>query len=88
MAVAGIGPLTNLAFALRRAPAWATAVRTVCLTAGNVAPHAGPEHNVASDVTAVRAVFGSGARVVDADVPAVAGEILRRIAAACAAGTA
>jgi purine nucleosidase len=57
--VMAIGPLTNVAAAIEREPAFASAVRHLWIMGGAFADRE-PEHNFASDATAARIVFGSG----------------------------
>lgn len=57
--VLAIGPLTNLATAIRRDPAFARNVRRIMVMGGEF--QAGwPEHNFASDAVATEVVLGSG----------------------------
>jgi inosine-uridine nucleoside N-ribohydrolase len=60
--VAAIGPLTNVAAALRRAPEIARRVRALVLMGGRLGPeaHRG-EHNFNSDAEATAVVLGCGA---------------------------
>lgn len=58
--VVAIGPLTNIAAAIERDPAWTGSLRQLIVMGGDfVGGHA--EHNVATDPDAARAVFESGA---------------------------
>jgi inosine-uridine nucleoside N-ribohydrolase len=63
--VAAIGPLTNLAAALRRAPEMARRARAVALMGGRLGAEAAlGEHNFNSDPEATRIVLESGARLL------------------------
>lgn len=60
--VLAIGPLTNIASAIRRDPAFARNVRRLVVMGGEF--QAGwPEHNFASDAVATNVVLGSGAPI-------------------------
>jgi purine nucleosidase len=60
--VLAIGPLTNIATAIRRDPAFARSVRRFWVMGGEF--QAGwPEHNFASDAVATEIVLGSGAPI-------------------------
>lgn len=62
-----IGPLTNIAAALRREPAFAGNVAHLTVMGGYIAPWAGgrepAEHNIRCDPEAARVVFASGAPI-------------------------
>lgn len=57
--VVAVGPLTNLALALRADPSFADNVRGLYVMGGDFSPGAGAEHNLASDATAAAEVFAS-----------------------------
>lgn len=60
--VLAIGPLTNIATAIRRDPAFARNVRRIMVMGGEL--QAGwPEHNFACDAVATEIVLGSGAAI-------------------------
>jgi purine nucleosidase len=59
VSVVAIGPLTNIALALRADPAFAQSVRRLYVMGGRF-DRPDPEHNVNSDVTAADEVFRSG----------------------------
>lgn len=59
--VVAIGPLTNIAAALRRDPDFATNLKRLVVMGGEFQV-GWPEHNFACDVDATREVLGSGAR--------------------------
>ncbi len=60
--VLAIGPLTNIATAIRRDPAFVRNVRRIVVMGGEL--EAGwPEHNFASDAVATEIVLGSGAPI-------------------------
>ncbi len=63
--VVAVGPLTNIATALRQEPKLAHKMKALVIMGGRlgVDDHLG-EHNVNSDVTASREVFASGANIV------------------------
>lgn len=58
--VVAIGPLTNIASAIRRDPAFAGNLRRLVVMGGEFR-NGWPEHNFASDTTATEIVLGSGA---------------------------
>ncbi|KUN17632.1 hypothetical protein AQJ11_37875 [Streptomyces corchorusii] len=58
--VIGIAPLANIAGAIAYDAGFPSAVRTLYLMGGYFAPEPKPEHNIVSDITAARIVFGSG----------------------------
>ncbi|WP_326693453.1 nucleoside hydrolase [Streptomyces sp. NBC_01766] len=62
--VIGIAPLANIARAIRLDDRFAAGVRGLYLMGGSFGPDARPEHNIVSDITAARVVFGSGIRTV------------------------
>lgn len=57
--VCAVGPLTNIAAALRADPGWARRVRHLYVMGGDFAGGRA-EHNVSSDTVAAREVFASG----------------------------
>ncbi|WP_419996374.1 nucleoside hydrolase [Streptomyces boninensis] len=62
--VMAIAPLANIARAIRLDDRFTTGVRTLYMMGGSFGPGAKPEHNIVSDITAARIVFGSGIRTV------------------------
>ncbi|MFB9570806.1 nucleoside hydrolase [Streptomyces yanii] len=62
--VIAIAPLTNIARAIRLEDRFAPGVRTLYLMGGDFGPRAKAEHNIVSDITAARIVFGSAVRIV------------------------
>ncbi|NED99438.1 nucleoside hydrolase [Phytoactinopolyspora halotolerans] len=59
LVVVAIGPLTNVATALRREPSWASQVRRLVIMGGEFA-RGEPEHNLRSDDAAAATVLGAG----------------------------
>lgn len=62
--VIAIAPLANIARAIRLDDRFAAGVRTLYMMGGSFGPGAKAEHNIVSDITAARIVFGSGIRTV------------------------
>ena len=58
--VIAIGPLTNIAAAIRRDPRFAGAIRHLWVMGGSFSDEDEPEHNFRSDATAAEIVFAAG----------------------------
>ncbi|PSK96009.1 purine nucleosidase [Murinocardiopsis flavida] len=90
--VVAIGPLTNIAHAVRADPAFAANVRRLYVMGGRF-DRPEPEHNFQSDPEAARIVFASGVRAVVCGLEAtqrlrIAGRDIARITAAGGFGAA
>lgn len=69
--VLAVGPLTNVAAAIRSAPSFAQEVRSIVLMGGDFsASGRRSEHNFRCDAAAARTVLASGARIVAAGLDA------------------
>lgn len=82
--VVAIGPLTNIAAAIRRDPRFAAAVRHLWIMGGSFTTDE-PEHNLRSDTTAAEIVFGSGIPITVSGLDVtrrvtIGGDALARIA--------